>query len=39
MAAIDTHVLVKFLIQDNELQGHLAKRLIHQFPGFLVLSY
>jgi predicted nucleic-acid-binding protein len=30
MAAIDTNVLVRFLIQDDEQQGHLAKSLIHQ---------
>jgi predicted nucleic-acid-binding protein len=30
MAAIDTNVLVRFLIQDDEQQSHLAKSLIHQ---------
>ena len=28
MAAIDTNVLVRFLIQGDEQQGHLARRLI-----------
>ena len=28
MAAIDTNILVRFLIQDDEQQGHLARRLI-----------
>ena len=28
MAAIDTNVLVRFLIQDDEQQGHLARKLI-----------
>ena len=28
MAAIDTNILVRFLIQDDEQQGHQARRLI-----------
>jgi predicted nucleic-acid-binding protein len=30
MAAIDTNVLVRFLVQDDEQQSHLAKKLIHR---------